>query len=124
MLQDTNKALEDRVDERTRQLRQTNEQLQAQIAERQQIEKDLREAQLQLESALVAGSVYTWRWNVITDRVVVNAAFAHLFGVNAAAATTEGLSIEFFLNSIHTEDRERVSAAIAQAIQTGEGYAG
>ncbi len=122
-LQQTNIALEDRIDERTRQLRQMNEHLQAQIAERQQIEKDLREAQLQLESALVAGSVYTWRWNVITDRVVVNAAFAHLFGVDAASATTEGLEIAFFLNSIHAEDRDRVSSAIKQSLETGEVYA-
>ena len=123
LLEQSNQALETRVDERTRLLQQTNEQLQLQIADRQQIEKDLYEAHVQLESALVAGSVYTWRWNIPVDRVVVNAAFAHLFGVDTAGATTAGLPIEFFISSMHPEDRARVTAAIEQSIQTGEPYA-
>ncbi|MBC6434991.1 PAS domain S-box protein, partial [Nostoc sp. HG1] len=65
---------------------------------------------------------YTWRWDIPTDRVVVNAAFAHLFDVDPAGATREGLSIEFFINSIHEEDRSHVLAAIEQAIATGEPY--
>jgi PAS domain S-box-containing protein len=91
-------------------------------AERQQAELALREAHVQLEAALAAGAVYTWRWHIPVDRVIVNAAFAHLFGVNPASATTEGLPIEFFINSMHEEDRPRVSAAIEQAIKTGKEY--
>nr|WP_234711218.1 PAS domain-containing protein [Nostoc punctiforme] len=91
-------------------------------AERLQAELVLRSAHVQLESALAAGSVYTWRWNIPADRVVVNAAFAHLFNVDPADATTAGLPIEFFINSIHESDRPRVSAAIQQAIETGEEY--
>ncbi|MEH2138710.1 PAS domain-containing protein [Nostoc sp.] len=91
-------------------------------AERLQTEMALREAHVQLESALAAGSVYTWRWNIAGNRVVVNAAFAHLFDVDPADATTAGLAIEFFINSMHESDRPRVSAAIQQAIETGEEY--
>lgn len=91
-------------------------------AERLQAEMALQEAHVQLESALAAGSVYTWRWNIPGDRVVVNAAFAHLFAVDSVLATTEGLPIEFFINSMHESDRPRISAAIQQAIKTGEEY--
>ena len=122
LLQQSNQALEDRVGERTHQLRQSNDQLQTQIDYRQQVEKDLRDAQVQLESALVAGAVYTWRWNIPSDRVVVNAAFADLFGVDSTIATAEGLPIEFFIKSMHPDDRDRVAAAIHQAIVTGEVY--
>lgn len=122
LLQQSNQELEDRVDDRTRQLQQTNHQLQTQITERQQIETELRDAQVQLESALVAGAVYTWRWNIPADRVVVNAAFAHLFGVDSAIATGEGLPVKFFVDSMHEDDRARVAAAIEQAIATGEAY--
>lgn len=90
------------------------------ITDLKQAEANLREAHVQLESALAAGAIYTWRWNIPIDRVVVNAAFAHLFGVDAVGATTAGLPIEFFINSMHEEDRPRVAAAIQQAIATGE----
>ncbi|MEP0769162.1 ATP-binding protein [Trichocoleus sp. ST-U1] len=92
-------------------------------AERQQAELALREAHVQLESALAAGAVYTWRWSIPGDRVRVNAAFARLFAVDPVSATSEGLPIEFFINSMHEEDRPRVSVAIEQAIHTGEEYA-
>ncbi|MEJ6485608.1 GAF domain-containing protein [Nostoc punctiforme UO1] len=89
---------------------------------RQQAEMNLREAHVQLESALVAGAVYTWRWNIPADRVIVNTAFAHLFAVDPVDATTAGLPIEFFINAMHKEDRLRVVAAINQAIETGDEY--
>jgi PAS domain S-box-containing protein len=76
-----------------------------------------------LESALVAGAVYTWRWKIPDDRVIVNAAFAYLFAVDPVSASTEGLPVEFFIDSMHEEDRPRVSTAIQQAIETGEEYA-
>lgn len=91
-------------------------------AERQQAEIALREAHVQLESALVAGAVYTWRWNISTNRVIANTAFAHLFAVDPALACISGLPVDLFLNAIHPEDRSRVSMAIDQAIQSGEPY--
>ena len=91
-------------------------------AARQKTELALREAHIQLKSALAAGAIYTWRWNIQADRVVVDAALAHLFGVDSAVATTEGLPLEVFVNSIHTEDRPRVSNAIQQVIATGETF--
>ncbi|MGB3293126.1 MAG: ATP-binding protein [Phormidesmis sp.] len=89
---------------------------------RYQAEAELREAHIQLESALLAGAVYTWRWNIPKDRVRVNAAFAHLYGVDVESATKEGLPIENFSRSIHEADRDRVSAAIQRALTTGEVY--
>ncbi|MDF5729510.1 MAG: PAS domain S-box protein [Rhizonema sp. PD38] len=92
-------------------------------AQRQQAEIALREAHVQLESALAAGSVHTWRWKINTDRVIVNEAFAHLFAVDKTQATAEGLPIKLFIDAIHEEDRLSVSAAIDQAIKSGGVYA-
>ncbi|MBP5973055.1 PAS domain S-box protein [Brasilonema sp. CT11] len=92
-------------------------------ADRQQAEIALRVAHVQLESALAAGSVYTWRWNIPSNRVIVNAAFAHLFAVDPAIATTVGLPVELFINAIHEEDRNSVWAAVNQAISSSKGYA-
>lgn len=90
--------------------------------QRQQAEMALREAHVQLEAALMAGAVYTWRWNISDNRIVVNAAFAHLVAVDPAKATSEGLPPEFFVNAMHEDDRPRVLAAIEQAIETGNEF--
>ncbi|MDF5724441.1 MAG: PAS domain S-box protein [Rhizonema sp. PD37] len=89
---------------------------------RKRTEAQLREAHVQLESALAAGAIYTWRWKIPEDLVIVNAAFAHLFGVDPQMAAI-GLPIELFVQAMHPDDRPRVLTAINQAIQTGENYA-
>jgi len=87
-------------------------------AARQQAETDLRDTHIQLEAALAAGSIYTWRWNIPSDRVVTNRNFARLFGIDPEGATT-GLPIGLFLNAIHPDDRFRVTTEIQHAIRTG-----
>ncbi len=87
-----------------------------------QVDAALQETNVQLDSALTAGSAYVWRWDIPTDRVVVSTAFAHLFGVDPTNAATEGLPISFFIDSIHEEDCDRVLAAVQQAIKTGKVY--
>ncbi len=91
-------------------------------AERTQVEFDLREAHIQLEAALAAGSVYTWRWNLISNRVTTNHHFAHLFGIEPEDAAV-GLPVERFLNAVHPEDQPRVMAAIEHTLSTGATYA-
>ncbi|MEH2166914.1 MAG: ATP-binding protein [Nostoc sp.] len=91
------------------------------ITNRKQAEADLREAHVQWEAALAAGAIYTWRWKIPENLVSVNAAFAHLFGVDPVEAVS-GLPIELFIQAMHFEDRPRAIAAINQAIETGEEY--
>jgi PAS domain S-box-containing protein len=91
-------------------------------AKYKQAESDLRDVYVQLETALAAGAVYTYRWKIPDDRMIVSASFADLFNVDAAGATTTGLPIERFINSIHAEDRPRVVAALEQVIATGNVY--
>lgn len=91
------------------------------ITDRKQTEADLREAHVQLESALAAGAIYTWRWKIPDNLVIVNATFAHLFGVDPVQAAT-GLPIYLFVQGMHEKDRPRVVAAINQAIETGEEF--
>jgi PAS domain S-box-containing protein len=90
--------------------------------ERARAETALRDAHMQLESALAAGAVYTWRWNIPTRRVIIDAKFARLFEIDAAIATTEGLPIETFINWMHPDDRTLGFAALQQAIIAGEPY--
>jgi len=91
------------------------------VTERKQADLALREAQIQLESALAAGSIYTWRWNISSNLVVVNQSFSQLFGVNSNEAAV-GLPIEHFIDAMHPDDRPQVTRAIQRAIATGEDY--
>ncbi len=91
------------------------------ITERRRTELALQEAQVQLEAALEAGSIYTWRWNVLEDRVFTDRQFAKLWGVAPKAAAL-GLPVAQYFEAIHPDDRLRVTAAIETAIATGDDY--
>lgn len=91
------------------------------LTQSKQTEAELKEADSMLASALAAGSVYTWRWRVQEDVIITDAAFAKLFGVEPETAS-QGLPIAFFINGMHPDDRESVSAAIQKALDTGEEY--
>ncbi len=91
------------------------------VSDRKQADQALRDAHVQMESALVAGEIYTWRFNILENCITVNAAFAHLFAVDPTQAAT-GLPLEQFINAIHEEDRPRILAAIHRTIETGEEF--
>ncbi len=87
-----------------------------------QVDTALQKTNVQLDAALTAGSSYVWHWNIADDCLIANAGFARLFAVDLETATTEGLPLKFFIESIHEEDRTRVLAAVQRAIDTGEAY--
>lgn len=68
-----------------------------------------------LASALQAGEVGTYHWDITTDRVTGDQNFANIFGVlpNEHAFAPMG----DFLNVIHPGDRERVGAEIRSTIE-------
>ncbi|MEQ8405383.1 MAG: PAS domain-containing protein [Oceanicaulis sp.] len=76
----------------------------------------------ELEFALDAGGgVGAWDWNVAADTVDVDARFAALFGLPGGDAV-KGLPLARFLDGIVEADRERVSDAVAAALESGEDY--
>ena len=59
-----------------------------------------------------------WDWDVVADRVTSDAAFARLYGVEAAIAAS-GAPIAEFFNGIAPQDLPRVRAAIARSLDEG-----
>jgi PAS domain S-box-containing protein len=92
-------------------------QQQAALRDRNQAERQLRKALIQLEAALSAGSVYTWCWSIRRNRVVANRSFAELFGLDPERVAA-GVRLKKFITVIHPDDRARVAAAIDGAIAT------
>ena len=76
----------------------------------------------QLTSRLIspaAGGTYTWK--IGEDRVFCDPLVADLFGIPQAQALL-GQPIARFLQAIHPDDLERVSAAINAQVETGRDY--
>ncbi|WP_332860730.1 PAS domain-containing protein [Janthinobacterium svalbardensis] len=67
-----------------------------------------------LRLTLEAGEVATWNWDIVADRVTADSNMARLFHVNADAPTAAPLAR--YLDLIHPDDREQVSAQISQAV--------
>lgn len=85
----------------------------------QSLEERLSNSQDDLKLALAGGrGVGTWDWDVQTDRVFADAAFARMFGV-APQAARDGAPISEFFGGIHGDDIERVRKHIQHAVETG-----
>ena len=75
-----------------------------------------------VQLALDAGAIIgTWVWTIGDDRFVADRRFAESFGLDPEACRA-GLSLETPLASIHPDDRERVEAAVAEALARGGPY--
>ncbi|MGK5023071.1 hybrid sensor histidine kinase/response regulator [Janthinobacterium sp. LB2P10] len=69
-----------------------------------------------LRLTLEAGDVATWNWDIVADRVTADSNMARLFPMHAGA--DEAAPLARYLDIIHPDDREQVSAQITQAVQS------
>ncbi|WP_247728835.1 PAS domain-containing protein [Halovivax limisalsi] len=91
------------------------------ITDQREREEALRAAKAELETAVEAGAVGTWIWDVQADTITAGTAFARTFGIDPDRAR-EGVSIERFTAAICEADRERVVQSIEDAIASGGEY--
>jgi PAS domain S-box-containing protein len=88
---------------------------------RAQLEAASFEAE-RVQLALDAGAIVgTWVWLVAEDRISGDERFAHLFGLDEQL-TRDGIPLGMAADAIHPDDRERVDAAIAEALARGGRY--
>lgn len=90
------------------------------ITERRQNELELASARRRLDSALIAGEVGTFVWEIPHDRVYGDPNFARLFGLQLDA--TGVAPLDQYLKAIHPDDRQRTAETIDHSVQTGEDY--
>ena len=69
----------------------------------------LRETQARLHSTLAAGSIGTWTWDIVKDRLVADEFTARLFSIQTDAAA-QGLPAEAYLQAVLEKDRRSVAA--------------
>jgi PAS domain S-box-containing protein len=109
-LHDSNKNLEERVEQRTGELSASNEQLKEQIKQREQ-------AETRRQIALEAGSLGTWTLDAKTHRVEIDDHGLSLFGLSTTDFDGSG---EKAFSRIHEEDFPEVEKLFQKSIEERE----
>lgn len=91
--------------------------------ERLRISEALRQQSVErVQLALAAGAILgTWNWDLLTDRFMVDEAFANAFGLDPALGR-EGLPLAQIVETVHPEDKDGLARAIDEAIARGGRY--
>ncbi|MBW4426346.1 MAG: PAS domain S-box protein [Nostoc desertorum CM1-VF14] len=97
----------------------TLEQLQQEIAERQQVEALLRESEERLRLALEVSQMGLWDWNIVTNKVIWSENYELLFGVLPGSFDSP---YETFQKCVYPEDRQSVMQGIAHALEQKSDY--
>jgi signal transduction histidine kinase/DNA-binding response OmpR family regulator len=74
-----------------------------------------------LSLALSTGRTSVFEWKVDSDQLIFSGPLAEVFGVPQNEAES-GLPLGVFVEAIAPEDRDRVMAAIAKSVDSGEAY--
>jgi PAS domain S-box-containing protein len=90
------------------------------ITDRRRTEEELSEARRKLDSALSAGEVATFEWDVSGDRLWGDQNFDRIFGVHLDPDGSAPLSR--FMEAIHPDDRALVAANVQRTVDTGVDY--
>ena len=87
------------------------------VEELKRMQESLRASQARLNSTLAAGSIGTWTWDIVNDRLSGDEFIARMFAVDPAAAA-KGLPVEVYLRAVVEEDQPAVATALGRAIQS------
>lgn len=90
------------------------------VTERKRTEEELRDARRRLEATLDAAEIATWIWDIPNDRVVADRNLARFFGVSPEEAN--GGPLDRYIDAVHPDDRQHVSAVVSHAIASGNSY--
>jgi PAS domain S-box-containing protein len=87
------------------------------VDELKRMERSLRASQARLNSTLAAGSIGTWIWDIVNDRLTGDEFIARTLGIDPAAVA-KGLPAEVYIRALLKDDQPVVEAALARAVQS------
>ncbi|MBP2307115.1 PAS domain S-box protein [Azospirillum melinis] len=79
---------------------------------------DAERVQLALSAGAIIG---TWFWDIATDRITIDEAFAKAFGVDPALGR-DGISLAQMVETVHPDDRANLAQAVGEAMARGGRY--
>ena len=86
--------------------------------ERRRVEAKLRESEADLQLAQEAANLGRWSWDLRAQHLTWTDRCKALFGLPLDTPVTYGA----FLSALHPDDRDRIAAAVSQAISQGRDY--
>ena len=113
-LQRAHDKLERRVEERTSELREANQRLEHEIAERKRAEEALKESQQRLELALSGAGLGSWDWDLQTRKAVFDKRWAAMLGFLSEEIEPQ---VSGWENLIHSEDKPRVIEVLDEHLE-------
>lgn len=90
------------------------------ITERRRSEMALSHAHARLDSALEAGAIATWTWDIPHNRLYADSKLTELF--NLPPSDGNGGELDIYFDAIHPDDLGRVRAALDRCVASGEPY--
>ena len=113
-LEQARASLEMTVEQRTADLLDANAALKVEIAERQAAEQELRRSETLLAQGQKLSRTASWTLQPVTGEMRWSAELFDMFAVDRAAAAP---SFKLFKDRVHTNDRPRLEAALALAVE-------
>jgi PAS domain S-box-containing protein len=89
------------------------------VTERRRAEERLRDSERQLAEAQHLAHVGNWEWHIPTNTVIWSDELYRIFGVEPQAF---GATYEAFLERLHADDRQRVTAVIEQTLASAGSF--
>jgi len=111
--------LERKVQERTRELLDTNRQLGKEIKDRKRTEEALRKNEATLIEAQRIAHLGNWDWNIEKDELLGSEEISRIFGL---APRKFAGTYQDFLDVVHPDDRMSVSRAVQRSLYEEEPY--
>ena len=110
----TQTHLEETVEKRTKDLKDKNIQLSAEIADRKKAEKALRENQKKMDRAQEIAHLGSWELDIVNNRLTWSDEVYRIFGLKPQEFKA---TYEAFLQRIHPADRKMVDEAYSDSIR-------
>jgi two-component system, sensor histidine kinase and response regulator len=108
-----------RVEQRTTELQQVNQQLQLEIQERQLAEVALNNSEEKLNQALTAAQMGAWDWDLESDLIEWSDTVESIFGMTPGSF--DG-TYQTYLNRVHADDLAIATEAVNSSLETGTEY--
>jgi PAS domain S-box-containing protein len=90
------------------------------VSNQRKLERELREVHRRMATALTAGEMGTWTWDIENDRIHADPNVARFFSVSKEDAN--GGPLASYLRAVHHEDRDLFASRFARAFETGSNY--